>query len=89
MITLWSYPVFGNAAVLSGVMRASGVVAWPTAINIASIWAVEVPVAYTLMQHLGLNGIWIGYPAAFCAGLAMQTIYYKTVWKKMTHQKLV
>jgi putative MATE family efflux protein len=89
MITLWSYPVFGNMAVLSGVMRASGAVVWPTAISIASIWGVEVPVAYELMRHIGLNGIWIGYPAAFCVGLVMQTLYYKLVWKHSAHQRLV
>jgi len=89
MITLWSYAIFGNSAVLSGTMRASGAVAWPTAINIASIWAVEVPVAFILMQHLGLSGIWIGYPAAFCAGLAAQTIYYKAAWKGRRFERLV
>jgi putative MATE family efflux protein len=89
MITLWSYPVFGNSAVLSGVMRASGAVVWPTAISIISIWCVEVPVAYTLMRHIGLDGIWIGYPAAFCAGLAMQTAYYKAAWKQRAHERLV
>lgn len=89
MITLWGYPIYGNASVLSGVMRASGNVVWPTAIWIASIWGVEVPVAYVLMQHLGLNGIWIGYPAAFCVALALQTLYYKIVWKQIQHERLV
>jgi putative MATE family efflux protein len=89
MITLWSYPVFGNASVLSGVMRSSGAVLWPTAIWISSIWGIEVPVAYILMQHIGLPGIWVGYPAAFCGALALQTIYYKLVWKELQHERLV
>jgi MATE family, multidrug efflux pump len=89
MITLWSYAVFGNASVLSGVMRSSGAVAVPTAIWIASIWGIEVPVAYALMHKIGLNGIWIGYPAAFCGSLALQTLYYKLVWKKKQHERLV
>jgi putative MATE family efflux protein len=89
MITLWGYPIFGNASVLSGVMRASGDVLWPTAIWISSIWGVEVPVAYVLMHYLGLNGIWIGYPAAFSVALALQTLYYKFVWKKKQHERLV
>ena len=89
MITLWSYVLFGNMAVLSGVMRASGSVLWPTAINIFSIWGVEVPVAYALMRHIGLIGVWIGYPAAYLVGLALMTTYYTLVWKHQHHERLV
>jgi MATE family, multidrug efflux pump len=89
MITLWSYILFGNMAVLSGVMRASGDVVWPTAINIFVIWGVEVPVAYVLMHRIGLPGVWVGYPAAYCAGLFLMTLYYKLVWKHKQHERLV
>jgi len=89
MITLWSYVLFGNMAVLSGVMRASGDVIWPTAINIFAIWAVEVPVAFVLMHKIGLSGVWVGYPAAFSVGLVLMTLYYRLVWKKQHHERLV
>jgi len=89
MITLWSYLIFGNNAVLGGVMRASGTVLWPTAIGIFSIWAVEVPAAYILMHRYGIDGIWMGYPIAFCVGLALQFTYYTLVWKKKTHERLI
>ncbi|HVA33547.1 MAG TPA: MATE family efflux transporter [Candidatus Baltobacteraceae bacterium] len=89
MITLWSYVIFGNSAVLSGIMRGSGTVAIPTTISIFSIWAVEVPVAYVLMRHIGLDGVWLGYPAAFCTALALQFCYYEFVWKRKTHERLV
>lgn len=89
MIVLWSIAVFGNTAVLSGIMRGSGDVVWPTVIGITSIWAVEVPAAYFLMQHFGLDGVWMGYPIAYCAGLLMQFCYYEFVWKKKTHERLV
>jgi putative MATE family efflux protein len=84
MITLWSYVIFGNTAVLSGVMRSSGTVLWPTAISIFSIMAIEVPIAYVLSQRtsVGLKGVWIAYPIAFIVGLALQTTYYKLVWRK-------
>jgi putative MATE family efflux protein len=84
MITLWSYVIFGNSAVLSGVMRSSGTVLWPTLIGVTSIWAVEVPVAYTLMHRLGIDGIWIAYPVAYCVGLLLQSIYYFVFWKRRT-----
>ncbi|MGC1381017.1 MAG: MATE family efflux transporter [Candidatus Baltobacteraceae bacterium] len=89
MITLWSYAIFGNSAVLSGLMRGSGTVLWPTAIGIFAIWGVEVPAAYILMQRIGLDGVWLGYPIAYCVGLALQFTYYEFVWKRKTHQRLV
>ena len=89
MITLWSYLIFGNSAVLSGIMRASGAVLWPTAISIFGIWGVEVPTAYVLMHRVGIEGIWMGYPVAFCVVLLLQSSYYFFVWKKKTHARLV
>ncbi len=88
MITLWSYLLFGNSAVLSGLMRGSGSVLWPTINGIFAIWGVEVPVAWILMHSYGLNGVWIGYPAAFCVVLALQFTYYEFVWKRKTHERL-
>ncbi len=89
MITLWSYVIFGNMAVLSGIMRGSGDVIWPTAIGIFAIWGVEVPAAFILMHRIGLDGVWLGYPIAYCAGLVMQFCYYEFVWKRKTHERLV
>ena len=88
-ITLWSYVIFGNNAVLSGIMRGSGAVLWPTTISVFSIWCVEVPAAYLLMRHFGLPGVWMGYPIAFCSGLVLQFGYYELVWKRRTHARLV
>ena len=88
MITLWSYAVFGNSAVLSGLMRGSGTVLWPTAIGIFAIWGVEVPAAYLLMHRIGLDGVWLGYPIAYCVALALQFSYYEFVWKRKTHERL-
>ncbi len=81
-ITLWSYAIYGNMAVLSGVMRSSGAVLWPTAISIFMIWAIEVPAAYLLSRRIGLDGVWMGYPVAYCTGLLLQAIYYFAVWKR-------
>ncbi len=88
MITLWSYAIFGNWSVLSGVMRGSGDVIWPTAIGIFAIWGVEVPAAYLLMHRIGLDGVWLGYPIAYCFGLTLALCYYEFVWKRKTHERL-
>jgi putative MATE family efflux protein len=82
-ITLWSYVIFGNTSVLSGMMRSSGSVLWPTAIQICAIWGVEVPIAWTLSHgSLGLRGVWIAYPIAFIAALTLQSAYYFGVWRR-------
>jgi MATE family, multidrug efflux pump len=81
-ITLWSYAIFGNNSVLSGIMRSSGAVLWPTLLAIVSIWGVEVPVAYVLSHRIGIDGIWIAYPIAFAFNLAFQSSYYFLFWKK-------
>ncbi|AIY75630.1 MATE family efflux transporter [Bacillus anthracis] len=91
MITLWSYLIFGHAQIISATMRASGTVLWPTVIGVVSIWLVEVPVAYYLSYHtsLGIEGIWIGYPAAFIVSLLLQYAYYKLSWQKKRIKRLV
>jgi putative MATE family efflux protein len=81
-ITLWSYLIFGTSSVLSGLMRSSGTVFWPTVLSVISIWGVEVPTAYALAPHLGLEGVWIAYPVAFLAGLLFQSAYYVAFWRR-------
>lgn len=81
-ISLWSSVIFGMAGVFSGVMRSSGTVMAPTAISILAIAAVEVPVAWMLSRHIGTDGIWAAYPAAFIAMFVMQGLYYTFVWRR-------
>ncbi len=88
-IMLWSSIFFGMASVVAGVMRASGSVLVPTAISIFCIAAIEVPVAWFASRHLGLSGVWVGYPAAFVAMLLLQSIYYRTVWRKKSIERLI
>ena len=88
-ITLWAYLLWGNSAVLSGVMRSSGSVLWPTINSCIAVLLVEVPSAYILMHHYGLSGVWMGYPIAYAFVLCAQFTYYTTVWKKKTHERLI
>ena len=88
-IMLWSSILFGMASVIAGVMRASGSVLVPTAISIFCIAAIEVPVAWVASRHMGLSGVWVGYPAAFIAMLVLQTAYYRLVWRKKEIRRLV
>lgn len=87
-IMLWSIVIMGMSMVLSGLMRASGNVVMPTAIAMLAIGGIEIPVAWVLSGHYGLNGIWAAYPVAFLAMLTMQTIYYRLVWRKKPIRRL-
>ena len=89
MITLWSYLLFGNSSVLSGVMRSSGTVFWPTVNGIFAIWAVEVPAAWILMHKFDIDGIWMGYPIAYVVVVLLQFGYYELFWKRKTHERLI
>ena len=88
-IKLWSLVLFGMAAALSGIMRASGTVLVPTLISVLCIVLVEVPVAWFMSRQIGLNGVWIAYPAFFTCMLVLQAAYYRFVWRKKAIRRLV
>jgi putative MATE family efflux protein len=89
MITLWSFLVYGLVSVLTGVMRSSGDVFWPTALSVFAIWGVQVPVAYFVSQRIGLTGVWIAYPVAYVVMFGLQAGYYQLIWRKKTHARLI
>ena len=86
LITLWSYVFVGISNVLAGVMRSTGAVVWPAGIAIAAIWLVKIPTAYLLSHSIGLEGVWMGYPAGFIAALIAQVLYYRLVWRHRPDQ---
>lgn len=87
LFVLWSYLLFGHSMVISGLMRSSGTVLWPTLIGIFAVWGVQVPSAYIYSKivGMGLNGIWLAYPTAFAFSLLATYVYYRFWWKKKEH----
>jgi len=81
-IVLWSTLLFGMAGVLTGIMRASGVVIAPTAISIGILLLLEVPLAIGLSRAIGIDGVWFAYAATFTAMFLIQGAYYRWVWRK-------
>jgi Na+-driven multidrug efflux pump len=71
----------GIGNVLAGVMRSTGAVLWPAAFAIAAIWLVQLPTAYLLSRSVGVEGVWMGYPAGFIAALVAQVLYCGLVWR--------
>jgi putative MATE family efflux protein len=87
-IMLWSSVIMGMSMVLSGLMRASGEVVVPTAITMTCIICIEIPTAWSLSNTYGINGIWAAYPITFLSMLALQTMYYRLVWRKKPIKRL-
>ncbi|QIH08786.1 MULTISPECIES: MATE family efflux transporter [unclassified Pseudomonas] len=88
-IMLWSLLVFGFQAVVGGIMRASGTVLMPVAISIFCILGVQLPAAYLLDAHFGLQGVWMAFPVAYLVMLVLQTSYFKLVWRHKQIQRLI
>ncbi len=88
-IVLWSTLIFGCAAVTSGVMRSSGTVIVPTLLSISAILLVEIPAAWLLSQHYGVNGVWMAYPITFVTMLLLQASFYRLYWRKQKITKLI
>ena len=88
-IMLWSILVFGFQAVIGGIMRSSGVVLVPMGITIFCVLCIELPVAYALNAHFGLEGVWMAFPVTYLAMLGLQTAYYRLVWRHKQIQRLV
>ena len=88
-IMLWSILVFGFQAVIGGIMRASGVVLVPMGITIFCVLCIELPAAYVLDAHFGLQGVWMAFPVTYVAMLVLQTAYYRLVWRHKQIQRLV
>ncbi|MGE0286192.1 MAG: MATE family efflux transporter [Bradyrhizobium sp.] len=88
-IVLWSTVLFGWATVFSGAVRSGGTVWTPLAISSIAILAVEVPSAIYLSHHVGIEGIWMAYPVAFCTMFLLQMSYYLLVWRKQPAARLI
>jgi heme exporter protein D len=42
-----------------------------------------------LNAHFGLEGVWMAFPVTYLAMLALQTAYYRLVWRHKQIKRLV
>ena len=42
-----------------------------------------------LNAHFGLQGVWMAFPVTYLAMLALQTAYYRLVWRHKQIKRLV
>jgi putative MATE family efflux protein len=88
-IVLWAILFFGASSIFASIMRSSGTVNVPMAINIAAIICVEMPCAYLFSRWFGLKGIWYAYALTFVVMCIFQGLYYQFVWKKKAVSRLI
>ena len=82
-IVLWSSVLFGMATVFSGAMRASGTVLMPLLLVDLRHRRDRAAVRRSFLSRtIGLEGVWVAYPIAFCAMFLLQMGYYLLVWRK-------
>ncbi|MEZ5498884.1 MAG: MATE family efflux transporter [Steroidobacteraceae bacterium] len=82
-IVLWSYPLFGIAMVLNGVIRATGAVIAPLVVLFVSLWLVRIPGAYYLADQFGHRAMWWSFPVAAALAATATVIYYRFgSWRK-------
>ena len=68
-----------------GVFRASGNMLTTMVISLVSQWIIQLPLAYILSKHtgLGVNGLWISFPASnVVMAIIALVLYFKGTWKK-------
>jgi hypothetical protein len=46
-------------------------------------------VAVVLSHRIGVEGVWIAYPAAFCTMMVLQMTFYRLVWRKREIKRLI
>jgi len=61
----------------------------PMGITIFYVLCIELPAAYVLDAHYGLQGVWMAFPVTYVAMLVLQTAYYRLVWRHKQIQRLV
>lgn len=65
-IEAFAEPMFAAAIVCYGVFVGAGDTLIPSSMNLISIWAFRIPLAFFLAPHMGLNGVWLAMCIELC-----------------------
>lgn len=75
-LATWGFIAFGISMVLFGTVRANGQVIWPLIILFVSMYPVRLGIAFGLRDWLGVDALWISFPAAMVSTLILGAILY-------------
>lgn len=65
-IEAFAEPLYGASIVAAGVFRGAGETLLSSVLNLLSVWAVRIPLAYYLGSMFGLRGAWIAMATELC-----------------------
>ena len=71
-IEAFAEPLYAASIVATGVFRGAGDTAVPSTLNLISMWAVRIPLAYALSLSNGLYGVW----TAMCIELCVRGVLF-------------
>ena len=76
LVATWGFLFFGISLVLFGTVRANGEVVWPLIILFISMYPVRLGFALGTREWLGLDALWLSFPAGMVATTVMAAILY-------------
>jgi putative MATE family efflux protein len=83
LIATWGFVFFGVSLVLFGTVRANGEVVWPLIILFIAMYPVRLGFALGTRDWLGLDALWLSFPAGMVATSIMAALlYFHGGWKK-------
>ena len=65
-IEAFAEPMYAASIVIYSIFVGAGDTKVPAAMNLGSMWAVRLPLAWLLARHLGLRGVWLAMCAELC-----------------------
>ncbi len=83
LIATWGFLFFGISLVLFGTVRANGEVLGPLIILFIAMYPVRLGFAFGLREPLGLDALWLSFPAGMVATSIMAAaLYLHGGWRK-------
>lgn len=82
-IEAWAEPMFAASIVAYGAFVGVGHTKLPALMNLGSIWAVRVPLAWLMASSLGLKGVWIAMciELIFRGSIFLARLFFSKWWK--------
>jgi Na+-driven multidrug efflux pump len=76
LVATWGFIFFGVSLVLFGTVRANGVVIAPLIILFIAMYPVRFAVVFGADQWLGIDSLWLSFPAGMVATMLMASALY-------------
>lgn len=83
LLAAWNFIFFGVTMVMTGTMRAGGVVWTPLFILAITLYPVRLGFYFLTYPMIGADAIWLSFPVAAISSLILAAwVYYRTPWRE-------